>query len=74
MANWSKGASTFCAQVHPLAGHYTSGAVYFQVLEQLLESEQVVYNALPHMSGLIKQKTLEMLGGYGVEGFTEERP
>jgi hypothetical protein len=59
----------FCGSIFDLAGEYTRGAVYFQVLEQLLESEEVVRKALPHMSGVIKDRTMVMLRGYAVPGF-----
>jgi hypothetical protein len=49
---------------HPSA--LVSGAVYFEVLEQLLNADGLVEAAWPHMKGRTRTATLRMLDGYGV--------
>ncbi|GAA1041489.1 hypothetical protein FSY75_21040 [Streptomyces sp. TR1341] len=49
---------------HP--SELVSGAVYFQVLEQLLNAEGLVEAAWPYMKDRTRTVTLRMLDGYGV--------
>ncbi|MEZ7006834.1 hypothetical protein [Streptomyces sp. AD55] len=49
---------------HP--SEHVSGAVYFQVLEQLLDAEGLVAAAWPHMRPRTRARTLRMLDFYGV--------
>ncbi|MFD7065203.1 hypothetical protein [Streptomyces sp. NPDC059906] len=45
---------------------HVSGAVYFEVLEQLLNAEGLVEAAWPYMMYRTRARTLRMLDGYGV--------
>ncbi|MEU5080792.1 MULTISPECIES: hypothetical protein, partial [Streptomyces] len=49
---------------HPSA--LVSGAVCFEVLEQLLNADGLVEAVWPHMKGRTRTETLRMLDGYGV--------
>ncbi|MGW3015431.1 hypothetical protein [Streptomyces longwoodensis] len=49
---------------HP--SEHVSGAVYFEVLEQLLNAEGLVEAAWPHMGERTRERTLRMLDGYDV--------
>ncbi|MFI0165745.1 hypothetical protein [Streptomyces sp. NPDC017095] len=50
--------------VHP--SELVSGAVYFEVLEQLLNAEGLVEAAWPYMKDRTRTATLRMLDGYDV--------
>ncbi|MEV0692542.1 hypothetical protein [Streptomyces sp. NPDC050388] len=55
--------------VERIVGHssqYVSGAVYFEVLEQLLNADGLVEAAWPYMKDRTRARTVKMLNFYGV--------
>jgi hypothetical protein len=43
------------------------GAIHFQVLEPLMESESVLRNAFPFLGGAVRERTVRMLLEFGVD-------
>lgn len=62
----------FVEQVVSHSSMHVSGAVYFQVLEQLMDDLALVRNAWPHMQEQTRECTLAMLSDFGtsVRGIT----
>ncbi|MFE9997345.1 hypothetical protein [Streptomyces avermitilis] len=59
----------FVEAIYEGAGEYRRGAVYFQVLECLLEEGPYLERALPYLRGAVRERVSHMLKHYEVEGY-----
>jgi hypothetical protein len=57
----------FVEKVIEIPGDVPRGAIYFQVLEPLMESESVLRNAFPFLGGAVRERTVRMLHEFGVD-------
>ncbi|TKA11946.1 hypothetical protein [Actinacidiphila oryziradicis] len=48
-------------------GDAPRGAIHFQVLETLMESESVLRNAFPFLGDAVRERTVRMLHEFGVD-------
>ncbi|MGW1716374.1 hypothetical protein [Streptomyces sp. NPDC002156] len=58
---------SFAEMVMGIPGMVPRGAVYFQILEQLMESETVLMNSLPFLTGVVRERVMSMLSDFDVE-------
>ncbi|MGV4891415.1 hypothetical protein ACSR0Z_33505 [Streptomyces viridosporus] len=56
----------FVEQIMDHSSQHVSGAVYFEVLEQLLNADGLVEAAWPYMKDRARSRTVRMLNFYGV--------
>ncbi|MFG2867546.1 hypothetical protein [Streptomyces sp. NPDC048338] len=64
----------FVEEVYEVDTEYTSGAVYFQVLESLLDAREYLDNAVPFLQGNLREPVSKMLRNYEVEGYEDGLP
>ncbi|MGW4163138.1 hypothetical protein [Streptomyces sp. NPDC004788] len=60
--------------VYNIPGMHSSGAVYFTVLEGLLDSRRYLTAAIPFLSGNSRDRVSSMLEHYEVEGYERGLP
>lgn len=60
--------------IYNIPGMHPQGAVYFQVLECLLESRQYLTTAIPFLKGNSRDSVSSMLERYEVEGYERGLP
>ncbi|MGW4725904.1 hypothetical protein [Streptomyces sp. NPDC004291] len=60
--------------IYNIPGEHAPGAVYFQVLECLLESPRYLTNAIPFLVGNSRDRVSAMLEQYEVEGYERGLP
>ncbi|MEV6120091.1 hypothetical protein AB0M23_06135 [Streptomyces sp. NPDC052077] len=56
----------FVERIMDHSSQYVSGAVYFEVLEQLLNEGELLEAAWPYMKDRTRARTVQMLNSYGV--------
>ncbi|MEV6423494.1 hypothetical protein [Streptomyces sp. NPDC051662] len=59
----------FVEDIYSGAGEHRRGAVYFQILECLLEAGPYLENAMPYLRGPVRERVSHMLKHYEVEGY-----
>ncbi|MFF8835830.1 hypothetical protein [Streptomyces sp. NPDC015130] len=64
----------FVEDVYADTSAHRRGAVYFQVLECLLEARQYLDNAIPYLQGPVREAVSRMLTDYEVEGYEHGLP
>ncbi|MFD8971405.1 hypothetical protein [Streptomyces sp. NPDC059593] len=64
----------FVEEVYAFDTELTRGAVYFQVLESLLDAREYLVHAIPFLRGNIREPVSEMLRTYEVEGYEDGLP
>ncbi|MFJ5074041.1 hypothetical protein ACIP8Z_05465 [Streptomyces sp. NPDC088553] len=64
----------FVEDVYADTSEYRRGAVYFQVLECLLEARPYLENAIPYLRGPVREAVSHMLMHYEVEGYEHGLP
>lgn len=61
-------------EIWAIPSEHTRGAVYFQVLECLLDAEGYLENAVPFLRGDIRERVSKMCRTYAVKGFEDGLP
>ncbi|MFE2231983.1 hypothetical protein ACFXA4_05335 [Streptomyces sp. NPDC059442] len=64
----------FVEEVYEVGTEYTRGAVYFQVLESLLDAREYLDHAVPFLRGNLREPVSKMLRNYEVEGYEDGLP
>ncbi|MEV5309362.1 hypothetical protein [Streptomyces sp. NPDC052610] len=64
----------FVEDIYDDAREYRRGAVYFQILECLLEARPYLENAIPYLRGPVRERVSNMLEHYEVEGYEHGLP
>ncbi|MFF8265218.1 hypothetical protein [Streptomyces virginiae] len=64
----------FVEEIYAIDTELTRGAVYFQVLESLLDAREYLVNAVPFLQGSIREPVSKMLSAYEVEGYEDGLP
>ncbi|MER5204365.1 hypothetical protein [Streptomyces sp. NPDC002825] len=64
----------FVDDIYNDAGEHRRGAVYFQILECLLEARPYLDNAIPYLRGPVRDRVSRMLKHYEVEGYEHGLP
>ncbi|MFF9221184.1 hypothetical protein [Streptomyces viridosporus] len=64
----------FVEDIYDGAGGHRRGAVYFQVLECLLDARPYLESAIPYLRGSVRERVSRMLEHYRVEGHERGLP
>ncbi|MFD0372297.1 hypothetical protein [Streptomyces sp. NPDC127114] len=64
----------FVEEVYAIDTEHTRGAVYFQVLESLLDDREYLVNAIPLLRGTIRESVSKMLRTFEVVGYEDGLP
>ncbi|MFI9296740.1 hypothetical protein [Streptomyces gardneri] len=64
----------FVEDIYAGAGESRRGAIYFQILECLLEARPYLENAIPYLRGPVRERVSHMLKHYEVEGYEHGLP
>ncbi|MFI1652921.1 hypothetical protein ACH4XT_39165 [Streptomyces avidinii] len=64
----------FVEEIYAIDSELTRGAVYFQVLESLLDAREYLVNAIPFLQGNLREPVSKMLRTYAVEGYEDGLP
>ncbi|MGW1973735.1 hypothetical protein ACWCOY_36495 [Streptomyces tubercidicus] len=64
----------FVEDIYDEAGRVRRGAVYFQILECLLEARAYLENAIPYLRGSVREQVSRMLEHCKVEGYEHGLP
>ncbi|MFJ2747897.1 hypothetical protein [Streptomyces sp. NPDC087297] len=64
----------FVEEVYEVDTEFTRGAVYFQVLESLLDAREYLVNAVPFLRGNLREPVSNMLRNHEVEGYEDGLP
>ncbi|WP_435972282.1 hypothetical protein [Streptomyces sp. Qhu_M48] len=64
----------FVEDIYAGAGESRRGAIYFQILECLLEARPYLENAIPYLRGPVWERVSHMLKHYEVEGYEHGLP
>ncbi|MFD5592288.1 hypothetical protein [Streptomyces griseorubiginosus] len=64
----------FVEDVYADTSEHRRGAVYFQVLECLLEAGPYLENSIPYLRGPVRERVSRMLKHYEVEGYERGLP
>ncbi|MFJ3505657.1 hypothetical protein [Streptomyces sp. NPDC090135] len=64
----------YVEEVYEADTDFTRGAVYFQVLESLLDAREYLDNAIPFLRGHLREPVSKMLRNYEVKGYEDGLP